>query len=457
MRNIRLLLLPIPAFALAACSPATERPAPEPTLTVLAPPALEGFAQAADPTIAVDPATGELLFAFAADAGDGRWDLYFSRTAGAPGALDTPVRVNDQPGTVLPHAEGSPRMVAAPGVVALIWNNGMRAEGRRFGASDLLFSRSTDGGASWSPAIALQDPIRIEGLPPRANTFHGAAWDGDQGLIVTWLDGRERDQRRLDRAVAAGETLAEAARRPEQYEDPSDPHDGDATIYAAFSPDLGASWEPQNRRLADTVCPCCRISLVPVPGGGIVGGWRQNFPGSVRDPVIGPIPGLGNGVGPAQVTRVHEDGWVFPGCPHSGPGLVADAGGTLHVTWYTGVPERMGIWYAQLPAGASGFTSPLPVLRGDALGVAHPAIVLLPGGGSLVASNVAADGRRVIVLTRLDATGKPGFSLEVPDSRGATHPQLAVLSDDSVLVAWTESRDGIERVRLAQLELALAR
>jgi len=62
---------------------------------------------------------------------------------------------------------------------------------------------------------------------PVSHQFHGAAWQGDSGLVVAWLDERRSDEART---AAAGA-----------------PVDGepDATIYAAVSPngptDAGSS------------------------------------------------------------------------------------------------------------------------------------------------------------------------------------------------------------------------
>jgi hypothetical protein len=467
-------VFPAALLLLAACAPeppaVTDTPLPADAgsadragaaalavaqLTALEIPGLAAFPQSADPALAIDPVSGELLVAFLAearvepDAGTGAWDLWFSRIAAdhPAGAL---VRVNDIAGEPVPHAEGSPRLVAFPGGAALVWNNSIRQEGRRFNASDLRFARSTDDGQSWSAAITLQDPTTPLDMPRRANTFHGAAWDGGQGLVVAWLDGRERDARRLARGLASGLPESEAARTPERFSDDDDPHDSDATIFVAVSADLGESWGERNLRLEGRVCPCCRITLLPAADGTIHGAWREHFPGSQRDPVFRLLLRDGEPLAGAPL-RVHEDAWEFPGCPHSGPGLALDARGTVHMTWYTGAPGRTGVWYARKPADQAQFGAPLPVITGPLVGIAHPAIVVRADGSVVIAQNVSADGRRAIVLTALDASGRQLWQVEAADSEGSTHPQLALPADGRVVVAWTQSRDGMESVRIAQL------
>jgi hypothetical protein len=412
--------------------------------------ALSDFSQTADPSVALDPETGDLLLAWGGASAADEWDLWFARSSDGGTSFSTPVRVNDQPGDLYPHAEGSPRLVAATGVVALFWNNRLEVEGRRFAASDLRFARTADGGATWSPAVNLQDPLQHSSLPPRGNTFHGAAWDGDSTLVVAWLDGRERDDRRIERGRAQGLTQEEAARSPEDFEDAADPHDGDATVFAAVSHDLGVSWEPENRRIEGRVCPCCRVSLALTPQGELLGAWREHFPGSVRDPVMRPVL---NAPQEGATLRIHEDEWEYPGCPHSGPGLDVDPAGTIHAAWYTGAEGRRGIYHARRYVGNDRFSPPTPVVTGEAVGVAHPAVVALPDGGAVLAQNVDEEGRRVIGLAHLSPEGEILHRIRVPDSDGGTHPQLLRLDDLRIVVAWTESRRGIQRARAARMTL----
>jgi hypothetical protein len=413
-------------------------------LVPLDPVGLRSTDQSADPSLAVDPETGELLLAWAG-ASDGIWNLYFARSEDGGSTFSAPRRVNEVPGDVHPHAEGAPRLVAAPGVAAVFWNNQYLVENRAFGAADLRFSRSTDGGESWAPARDLHD-APPSGLPG-SNTFHGAAWAGDSTLVVAWLDGRDRDERRIERAVAAGVPREEAMADPESFQDPEDLHDGDAAVYAAYSHDLGATWEPSNRRIQEGLCPCCRITLVGGSGGEVYGTWRQNYPGSLRDPAFHDLNGPESGS-----IRIHADEWYYPGCPHSGPALDVDAVGTAHAAWYTGAPGRMGIQYATKPAAAPRFGAPVPILTGEAIPIAHPSLVALPEGGAVIAHNVDAEGRRAILLTGVSAEGGIRFRVEAPDSEGGTHPQLVRLPAGELVVAWTESRGGLQRVRLARLE-----
>jgi hypothetical protein len=91
--------------------------------------------------------------------------------------------------------------------------------------------------------------------------------------------------------------------------------------------------------------------------------------------------------------------------------------------------------------------------QGQALGVAHPAVVSLPQGGALAAYDVSPDGKRLIRLARLLPSGKLGTQQQVPGSEDGKYPQLAVLDSTTAVLAWTESRDEGSRIRLASISL----
>jgi hypothetical protein len=387
-----------------------------------------------DPALAVDPETGDLLLAWVAGDGE-RWDLFLARSADAGRSWSPPVRVNHMDGDIRPHGEGGPRLVAAPGVLALFWSNRIAVEGRRFDASDMRFARSTDGGATWTTAISLQDDT--VGVEPRGHTFHGAGWGGDSDLVVAWIDGRERDGRRAARAEAGVDgDHAEHG-----------PHDGDGTIYFARSTDLGATWEAENHRLAPGTCPCCRIGMARGPDGELRAAWRKHFPDGSRDIATLPVT-----TGPGEPVRVAHDRWGYPGCPHTGPGIAIDEAGRTHVAWFTGREGGAGIYYARSDENGA-FGEPLALLARETYPVSHADIALFPDGRAVVAHNAGEDGAPVLVVETIGADGRAAARTVVPGSEGADRPQLLALDDRTLAVIWTDETEGLSRVRMARLEM----
>ncbi len=388
-----------------------------------------GGSQSADPALAVDPGSGDLVMSWI--EGDGHtWALYVARSA-EPGEWSAPVRVAGgaaQPDEVHPHGESSPRLIAgADSHLALVWPNSIKVEGRKWPAAMMRFSRSDDGGRTWSSPITLNDDTTGALV---SHQFHGATLVGDSGLAVAWLDER----------AAAAPIAAGADGHASHAAEP------DAQIYFAASTDFGRSWGP-NRRAWNAACPCCRVSLARSFDGRAVAGWRKHFPGNVRDVVTATISDQ-----PGEPERVHPDDWAYEGCPHSGPAIAAGADTSTHVVWYNGKQGAAGVYYARQVAGRS--TGPaVPLVLGQALGVAHPAVVSLATGGALAAYDVSPDGRRMIRLAQLLPSGKVGAEHQVAGSEDGKYPQLAVVDNTRAVVAWTETKGEGSRMRLAVVTL----
>lgn len=389
-----------------------------------------GAVQSADPALAIDPGSGDLVLSWI--EGDGKlWSLYLARSADAGGRWSTPVRVAggaSQPDEVHPHGESSPRLVAGPANrLALVWPNNIKVEGRQWPAAMLRFSRSLDGGRSWTPPKTLNDDTTGALV---SHQFHGASLVGDSGLAVAWLD---------ERASAApfatgSDGHAEPAVEP------------DAQIFLSISTDFGGTWGP-NRMAWKAACPCCRISLAQGADGHAVAAWRQHFPGNIRDVVTATVS-----ADPSEPLRVHPDDWAYAGCPHSGPSVATGADGATHVVWYNGKQGSAGVYYAQQIKGrATG--SPVALVAGQGLGVAHPAVAALPAGGALAAYDVSADGKPRIRVARLLSNGGVAGRVAVDGSEGGKYPQLALLDDSTAVVAWTSSAGDGSTIRLARLHL----
>ena len=414
----------VAALALAACG----RPAPvvEPAASPAA-----GFPESADPVLGADPATGALLASFVARGADSSWQLYFARSADSGRSWTTPVAVTTEAGEVKPHAEASARLVAAPGgKVALIWAQDYTVEGRKWPASRMRFSRSLDGGATWSAALTLNDDTTAADAP-RGHTFHGATWTGDSGLVVAWLDERRGGSTTHDHAAMDHGTA-----------------EGDATIFAVRSPDFGTTWTT-NQPLWGATCPCCRVTLARGPDGTARAAWRRHFPGDVRDVVTAALPDSLTGA--EEPAKVQDDGWVYPGCPHTGPALAIGAGGVQHVAWFTGKPGKAGIFLARSSPGKLGMA--VPLVTDSTLPASHAAVVALPDNASLAAWDIAPGGSRRVSVAVVPPAARSASPVAVPSSDGATHPQLIAVGGSEAFLAYTALEGTATRISTRRIRV----
>lgn len=390
------------------------------------------WAEAGDAALAAAPDGGVLYLAWVEGDSSGR-RLRFASSADQGESWSVPVTVSDGPDDVGPaHGEAAPRVVAAPGNrVALVWSRSVQVAGRKWPASMIRFSHSSDGGSTWSGVRTLNDDSTSA---PGTHTFHGAAWSERSGLVAAWLDERG------GAGFPGHHHAADDAAAPVTME-------SDARIYMASSGDFGQSWSA-NRAVWGGVCPCCRVALASEPGGGILAAWRQHFPGNVRDIVMAPLAPE-----PGTPDRVHEDNWEYPGCPHAGPALAISEDGVRHVVWFTGKPDGAGVYYARRDAKGADLAEPVGLVTGASLQTAHSSVRPLADGGALVVTDVDVDGSRAIRLTRINAAGAVEAATTLAGSSGGTYPQVTVLGEVAV-VAWTGRTEGGSEVKLVRLELA---
>jgi hypothetical protein len=144
-------------------------------------------------------------------------------TPGAP-----PVRVNPS-GTSVDALHQAPGLAVGPGgEVYLSWSaRKQKSEGVLF-ASDLMLSRSLDGGRTFEP------PLRINADRPISNSFEDLTVAPDGTVLRAWIDSREGN--------------------------------GRSRTYVARVADQGRRLESEVRLDDEEACVCCRVALAAVSG-----------------------------------------------------------------------------------------------------------------------------------------------------------------------------------------------
>ena len=422
-------LIGLAALAFVGCD--KPKPAPEEFAELpLTSPATSH--ESADPALAVDPASGDLLMSWVGGDSTG-WSLYFARSGDGGKTWNAPAIVTSGANEVHPHGESSPRLVAATGGrVALAWAKSIEVPGRKWPATLIRLSRSVDGGASWSSPVTLNDDTTRGAA---GHQFHGAAWTGDSGLVVSWLDERQGAALEIhhgQHSPTAGDITDEA----------------DAVIFSATSPDFGRSWGGSNQLMWGEVCPCCRVTLARGPDGGVISAWRKHYPGNIRDVVTAPV---GDGA-PAEPVRVNQDNWVYPGCPHTGPGISIDTAGTRHIVWYVGKEGDAGVYYQRVMSGGPGAQAPLALIRARTLPAAHTTIAALPGGRAVAAYDMTETGDRAIGVSLIGGNRTVLRKHLIAGSEGGQYPQVIAGGPGEAIVAWIGKVGERRESRLAAIK-----
>jgi hypothetical protein len=323
--------------------------------------------RASTPTVALGPG-GQTAYVAWVEQGEGGGDVLLARLGRDGRRLADPVRVNDLTADADPHEQAPPQVRVAPdGGIYVLWQKKVPVPWLPFGASELRFARSLDGGATFQPAISLG---AADG-PPARRTFHDLAVAPDGTIHVSWIDAGMRDAVRSERAAAEGDGAGRSARAHGSggvHHHAAGGTEPGTRIHVASSRDGGLSFGPATV-VDENSCPCCRTSIAVGPDGTVYVAYRKIFPGDVRDVAI--VRSEDGGRTFSAPVPVHQDGWVFPGCPHAGPSIVVDGRGTVHAAWYTGREGNQGIFHASSADGGRSFGAPAALAAGEWMPPSH--------------------------------------------------------------------------------------
>jgi hypothetical protein len=203
-------------------------------------------------------------------------------TFGAPTALPAQGRL------ALGMRRG-PRIAATPRSVLVAAIAGARGGGAD---GDIQLLRSTDSGATWAPAIVIND------VPGAAREgLHAMAANAAGVVVIAWLDLRAPGTR----------------------------------IYTAASRDHGATWSPDvlaYESPSGSVCQCCHPSVAVDDRGRIAIMFRNSLDGN-RDMYV---VRSGDGRTFTAARRLGTESWALNACPMDG-GSVNLAGDDVVATW----------------------------------------------------------------------------------------------------------------------------
>lgn len=303
-----------------------------------------------DPTAAIDEKTGTIHVVWAqsnktaaADqhhqhhqhhggAGDeDKLVVYLASSTDGGVSFSPPTRVSPADSDISAHSGGPPQVaVGKNGEILVAWELERSSPGIADGRTDILLSRSTDGGTTFDAARTV---VQGEGV---VSTSYFDLFVGDGGRVwIGFLDYRREFGGQQNQPVE---------------------------VRVVHSDDAGATFS-RSVAVHELACECCRVDFT-TQGEKLLLGWRQIYPHGaypgpqdpVRDVVL--ARSLDRGERWAAPVKLHDDNWVINQCPHSGPVLDTDSKGTLHTSWYSGSVDRPGIYYASSQPGEDALGAP---------------------------------------------------------------------------------------------------
>lgn len=279
-------------------------------------------------------------------------------------------------------------------------------------AYDIAIARSLDG-STWTHLGTLNDDRTMS-----EHGFVSLVLDQD-GVHAFWLDGREMTNDAHDHGHGSGVMNLRTAMITDRV--------------------------GESRVIDDMVCECCPTAAASTPSGPIVL-VRDRTREEVRDIEL---LRASNNYEPG--TMLHSDEWSIAGCPVNGPALDT-RGSDVAAAWFTGAPDRAGVWVAFSADSGATFDTPIQVDGDGAIGRVD--LVLLPDGRAAISWIRSHDEVGSVMLRTMgrDGAAQPARKIvAIEGNRRSGIPRIAMAPNapDRLLIAWTGVQDDATRLRTA--------
>lgn len=325
--------------------------------------ATHNFTQGHNPSISVNPNTGD-LYAVYYQTQNNSTNLYLTKSTDNGTTYSNPIRVNDKLGGAADTFNSIPIEFGENNEVYVAWMDSEEDPDYPWGYNTLRFSKSMDGGKTFSPAV--NPVIGLKSI----NVFFDLVRTGNDTLYLSFLSALPNESGTPIIGYPASYAMVKSL-------------DGGKTFGSPITLDKQS-------------CVCCQTSSTVGPDGEIYFAWRDLQHESDLIPVNPENPynyGFANGslfedfnyddyeairdikvmhtIDNAQgikfspVYAVSEDNWYINGCPDAGPGMAFDSNGVLHVAWFTGsktADNGLGYYYAYSVDKGATFSKPIPLL-----------------------------------------------------------------------------------------------
>ncbi|HUX89994.1 MAG TPA: sialidase family protein [Gallionellaceae bacterium] len=324
------------------------------------------------------------------------------------------VRVNAQPEFVSASGETRPKILLAKnGNIYISWTQSLDTPY----AGNIRFSRSLDGGKSFSAPLTVNDD-----LEPITHRFEAMGINARGHIYLAWLDKRD--------ALAA-------KNKGEKY--------SGIAVYSAMSDDEGKSFHA-NIRVADHSCECCRVAMAIDSTDTPVIVWRHIFGKNVRDHGLAKLDGATDKTD--AVRRVTFENWEVEACPHHGPAL-SISGDVYHMAWFNLGAERRGLFYAHSSDAGKTFSRPVSV--GNSARQAGHAAVLSKGRDVYLAwKEFDGEVTAINAMRSHDGGVSWGAVQKIAETHDESDHPLLIADKAKVYLSWSSQLEGYRLIALPE-------
>jgi len=242
-----------------------------------------------------------------------------------------------------------------------------------------------------------------------------------KGFFITWLDGRNTVEKRLD-----------GSHKPMTIRFAEITNKGDII---------------NESELDGSTCDCCQTSMVITNNGPIVV-YRDRSEKEVRD--IYSVRNI-NGVW-QDPSPIHNDGWKVNGCPVNGPKVAVNST-NLAIAWFTVFNDSPLVNVSFSKNDGDSFGTPLKISDHNAIGRVD--VAFLNSKQVIVSYMEFDDIGTYLRIKKVSINGKvskPITISKIDGGRNTGVPQLEIINNEMIIV-WTISIDGINQLKSVKLSL----
>lgn len=317
-----------------------------------------------------------------------------------------PLSVNRVPEKIAARAENRAKIqLDKKGNIYLSWTQSLNKPY----TGNIRFSRSLDGGQSFSQPITVNDDRQ-----EISHRFDALAVSDDGHVFISWLDKRD----------------AQTAR--EQNKD----YIGGA-LYYSYSDNQGQSFS-KNMNLSDNSCVCCRIAMDLDNDNLPVIAWRDIYGNDVNNQIRDhSLLTFSSAQQPAKKIRLSNEQWNIDGCPHHGPALDVDSNNVIHSTWFNDTDSDHVLFYGNSANDYKAFGFGQVDKQS-----AHPFVQALGETVYLVWKEF--DGKETAILMKTSKDSGISWSkpTTVITTKGSSDHPLLVKNSGNVYLSWHSTIEG---------------
>jgi hypothetical protein len=345
-------------------------------------------------------------------------DLYFSRSENGGDTWSEPLKINEEPGEIWGFSVSKPIIAVGPtGTIHLYYPANERLPATGKHVVSSRYRRSVDNGRTFSKPITVNKP-------PSSDISEilgeGLTFANSFGTMGVANDGT---------IITAWQNVANMMRHP-----------GGTDGVVAISIDDGKSFEAEHVVLPGSrVCPCCQFTLAFGETNTYLG-LRHIFDDG-RDSAVAISKDGGHNF--SVVRRLDFEKWDINGCPLK-PTVLGVDGEKVYAAAFTGGEDPAGLYFTSSSDGGKTFDGRQQV-HPEAVYSDAPALTVDADGRVRLIWHAKVTGDRRLFTSVANSSNKSlsaPVEVETPDGMSML-PASAVMADGTVFVVWQQDNEEV--------------